>query len=278
MPTISSDYKLVLTAHKPAGTQIKINREESLGGPTFVTMAGPCTVEDEKQMDEVARAVKRGGASVLRGGAFKPRSSPYSFQGLGKPGLQMLRAAADRYDLRVVTEIVSENQIDLIERYADILQVGARNMQNYELLKALGRATKPVLLKRGIAATIDEWLSAAEYILAGGNEQVILCERGIRTFATHSRFTLDLAAIPIVKKLSHLPVVVDPSHAAGNNNLVIPLALAAVMAGADGLLVEVHDNPSTAYCDAEQALTPMQFLELSSRMRDIACGTGRVIY
>ena len=233
-----------------------------VGGRKIQVIAGPCSVESVEQVTQVARSVKLGGASMLRGGAFKPRTSPYSFQGLKELGLDYLKAAKAETGLPIVTEIMSADKIDRFVEDVDLIQVGARNMQNYELLKELGKTRKPILLKRGLSATIEEWIMSAEYILAGGNENVILCERGIRTFETYTRNTLDLSAIPAVKKLSHLPVVVDPSHACGHAWMVPELAKAAVAAGADGLMIEVHNNPAKAKCDGAQSLTPDQFDEL----------------
>jgi len=242
-----------------------------------IVMAGPCSAESEEQVEATAAAVKRAGAKVLRGGAFKPRSSPYSFQGLGEAGLRMLRTAADRHDLKLITEVMEIAQIEVVEQYADILQVGARNMQNYSLLRELGRAKTPVLLKRGISATIEEWLLSAEYVLAGGNKNVILCERGIRTFESYTRNTLDISAIPVVQQLSHLPVVVDPSHGTGRRDKVAPMARAAVAAGADGLLIEVHCDPDHARSDGAQSLFPSQFEHLMAELRIIAPAISRSI-
>ena len=255
---ITEKYKLVSRDFHPADSVIDAGGVK-IGGDHLVIMAGPCSVESLEQLREAARCVKEGGAQFLRGGAFKPRTSPYDFQGLGDEGLKMLRTVADEFGLKVITEVVDHDDIDLVGAYADVFQVGARNMQNFQMLKALGKARKPVLLKRGLSATISEWLNAAEYIMAGGNENVILCERGIRTYETYTRNTLDIAAIPIVKKLSHLPVVVDSSHASGKNWLVEPLAMAAVAAGADGLIIEVHNDPPHALSDGAQSLTPKQF-------------------
>jgi 3-deoxy-7-phosphoheptulonate synthase len=247
------------------------------GGDEVIVIAGPCSAESEAQVHATAAAVKRAGAKVLRGGAFKPRSSPYSFQGLGEEGLRMLRDAARAQDLRLATEVMDVAQIELIARYADIFQVGARNMQNYTLLRELGVARTPVLLKRGLSATIEEWLMAAEYVLAGGNPDVILCERGIRTFETATRNTLDISAVPVVKELSHLPVVVDPSHATGRRDKVAAMARAAVAAGADGLLIEVHCDPEHALSDGAQSLFPGQFDRLMAELRIIAPAIGRSI-
>ena len=240
-------------------------------------MAGPCSAETDEQVETTAAAVKRAGAKVLRGGAFKPRSSPYSFQGLGESGLRMLRKAADDHEMKLVSEVMDVSQIDVVGKYSDILQVGARNMQNYTLLRELGQARKPVLLKRGISATIEEWLLSAEYILAGGNPDVMLCERGIRTFESYTRNTLDISAIPVIHKLSHLPVVADPSHGTGRRDKVTPMARASVAAGADGLLIEVHCDPDHAKSDGAQSLYPKQFDRLMTELRVIAPAIGRGI-
>ena len=271
---IASPYKLASRNFRPGGTVVKVRGVE-IGGDSVVAMAGPCSVESREQIERSAEAVARAGATVLRGGAFKPRSSPYAFQGLGEDGLEMLRAAADRNGLAVVSEVMDQTQIALVAQYADILQVGARNMQNFNLLRELGRQRKPVLLKRGVAATIEELLLSAEYILAGGNYDVILCERGIRTFETYTRNTMDISAIPVVKKLSHLPIVADPSHGTGRRDKVAPMARAAVAAGADGILVEVHPDPDHALSDGAQSLRPDQFQELMAQLRIIAPAVGR---
>jgi len=273
---IASPYKLASRNFKPGGTVVKIGGV-AIGGERVVVMAGPCSVESREQIECVAALVAQAGAQVIRGGAFKPRSSPYSFQGLGAEGLQMLRAAADRNGLLVVSEVMDQTQIPLVAEYSDILQVGARNMQNYNLLRELGKQRKPVLLKRGIAATIEELLLSAEYIMAGGNYDVILCERGIRTFETYTRNTMDISAIPVVQKLSHLPIVADPSHGTGRRDKVAPMARAAVAAGADGLLIEVHPDPDRALSDGAQSLRPEQFEELMSQLRIIAPAVGRTI-
>ena len=273
---IASPYKLASRAFHPAGTVVKVGGLE-IGGPQLVVMAGPCSVESREQIERSAEAVAAAGAKVIRGGAFKPRSSPYSFQGLGEEGLHMMREAADRHGLLVVSEVMDMTQIPVLEKYADILQVGARNMQNFNLLRELGHARKPVLLKRGIAATIEELLLSAEYILSGGNYDVILCERGIRTFETYTRYTMDISAIPVVKKLSHLPITADPSHATGRRDKVAPMARAAVAAGADGLLIEVHPDPDHALSDGAQSLAPEQFAELMKQLRMIAPAVGRTI-
>ena len=273
---IASPYKLASRNFKPGGTVVKAGGV-SIGGDRVVVMAGPCSVESREQIDCVAELVARAGARVIRGGAFKPRSSPYSFQGLGAEGLQLLRAAADRNGLVVVSEVMDQTQIPLVAEYSDILQVGARNMQNFTLLRELGKLRKPVLLKRGIAATIEELLLSAEYIMAGGNFDVILCERGIRTFETYTRNTMGISAIPVVKKLSHLPMMADPSHGTGRRDKVAPMARAAVAAGADGLLIEVHPDPDRALSDGAQSLRPEQFEELMQQLRLIASAVGRTI-
>jgi 3-deoxy-7-phosphoheptulonate synthase len=271
---ITEPYKLCSRTFHPEDTVVKINDVE-IGGNLLVMMAGPCSVENPQQIREVARLVRQSGASVLRGGAFKPRTSPYSFQGLGEEGLRLLRDAAHENEMICVSEVMESAQIPLMVEYVDILQVGARNMQNFSLLRELGKVRKPVLLKRGMAATIEETLMAAEYIMAGGNYQVILCERGIRTFENYTRSTLDISAIPIVKKLSHLPIIADPSHATGRRDKVAPMARAAVAAGADGLIVEVHNQPEQALSDGAQSLYPEQFSQLMSELRIIAEAVGK---
>ncbi len=273
---ITSPYKLATRNFRPGGTIVSVGGVE-FGGPRVVVMAGPCSIENVDQIERAADVVADAGARVIRGGAFKPRSSPYSFQGLGEEGLKMLRAAATRRGLLAISEVMEIAQIPMLCEYADILQVGARNMQNYNLLRELGKARKPVLLKRGIAATIEELLLSAEYILSGGNYDVILCERGIRTFETHTRNTMDISAIPVVKKLSHLPMVGDPSHGVGLRDKVAPMARAAVAAGADGVLIEVHHDPDHAFSDGAQTLNPSQFQELMSELRLIAAAVGRSI-
>jgi 3-deoxy-7-phosphoheptulonate synthase len=242
-----------------------------------VAMAGPCSVENEDQIERSAEIVARAGAKVIRGGAFKPRTSPYSFQGLGEEGLKLMRKAADRHGLLVVSEVMDQTQIPLMQDWVDIFQVGARNMQNFTLLRELSRVRKPVLLKRGIAATIEELLLSAEYLLSGGNYDVILCERGIRTFETYTRNTMDISAIPIVKKLSHLPIIADPSHGTGRRDQVLPMARAAVAAGSDGLIVEVHHDPDHALSDGAQSLHPEQLSELMQQLRIIASAVGRTV-
>jgi 3-deoxy-7-phosphoheptulonate synthase len=273
---IVSPYKLASRSFRPSGTVIKAGDVE-IGGERIVVMAGPCSVESREQIERSAEVVAAAGARVIRGGAFKPRSSPYSFQGLGEEGLRMMRLAADRHGLLVVSEVMDQTQIPLLVKYADILQVGARNMQNFNLLRELGHVRKPVLLKRGIAATIEELLLSAEYVLAGGNYDVILCERGIRTFETYTRNTMDISSIPVVKKLSHLPMMGDPSHGTGRRDKVAPMARAAVAAGADGLLIEVHPDPDHALSDGAQSLRPEQFAELMEQLRMIAAAVGRTI-
>ena len=271
---VSHPYKLVSREFHPEDTIVSVGGVE-IGGGRIVVMAGPCAVETPEQTIAVAREVKRLGAEVLRGGAFKPRTSPYSFQGLGEEGLAILAAARKETGLPVVTEVLDTGSIDLVARYADGLQIGARNMQNFELLKRVGRTGKPVLLKRGMSATLEEFLLAAEYVLAEGNPNVVLCERGVRTFAEHTRNTLDLSVVPAVERLSHLPIVVDPSHGTGRRDQVIPMSCAAVAAGADGLIVEVHGKPEEALSDGPQALTPALFGELMGRIRPIAAAVGR---
>ncbi len=271
---IVSAYKLANRNFKPAGTVIKIGQVE-IGGSKVVSMGGPCSIENEKQIEESAAIVAKAGAQVIRGGAFKPRSSPYSFQGLGEQGLEIIRSAADRHGLLVVSEVMDQTQISLLLQYSDILQVGARNMQNFNLLRELGKTRKPILLKRGIAATIEELLLSAEYIMSGGNYEVMLCERGIRTFETATRNTMDISAFPVLKKLTHLPVIGDPSHGTGKREYVLPMARAAVAAGADGLIVEVHPDPDHAISDGAQTLRPDQFTEMLVQVRAIAAVIGR---
>ena len=270
---ISNSLKLVTRENRP-DTVVDVDGVE-IGGVRVVVISGPCSVESREQVLETARAVKEAGAHMLRGGAFKPRTSPYSFQGLKEEGLMLLAEARDVTGLPVVTEIISPRDLELVSRYADVLQIGARNMQNYPLLRALGRARKPVLLKRGISSTVNEWLNAAEYILDGGNEEVILCERGIRTFEALTRFTLDLSVVPALKKLCHLPVVVDPSHGTGRRSLVPPMSKAAIAAGADGLLIEVHPEPDKALCDGPQSLLPDQFKTLMNELELVTRAMGR---
>jgi 3-deoxy-7-phosphoheptulonate synthase len=273
---IVSPYKLASRAFRPQGTVVKI-KDVEIGGSAMVVMAGPCSVENRDQIERSADIVADGGAKVIRGGAFKPRSSPYSFQGLGEQGLELMRRAADRRGLLVISEVMDSTQIPLLSAYSDILQVGARNMQNYNLLRELGNIRKPVLLKRGLSATIEELLLSAEYIMSGGNYELILCERGIRTFETYTRNTFDVSAIPVVKKLSHLPIVGDPSHGTGRRDMVPSMARAAVAAGADGLLMEVHHDPEHAMSDGAQSMYPAQYRELMDQLRRIAPVVGRSI-
>ena len=273
---ISEPYKLASRTFRPEGTVINVG-DIRIGGDEVIVMAGPCSAETPEQVRATAAAVRKAGAKIFRGGAFKPRSSPYSFQGLGEEGLRMMREACKAENMALVTEVMDVSQIELIGRYADVYQVGARNMQNFTLLKELGNVRKPVLLKRGLAATIEEWLMSAEYILSGGNTDVILCERGIRTFETATRNTFDISAIPVVKKLSHLPVVADPSHGAGRRDMVVPMARAAVAAGADGLIIEVHCDPDHAWSDGAQSMFPVQFDRLMAELRIIAPAIGRSI-
>ena len=271
---ISEPYKLSSRTFHREKTIVKARGVE-IGGTDVVIMAGPCTIESEKQVHEIAKRVSRSGARVLRGGAYKPRTSPYAFQGMGVEGLKLLRAAADENRMATVSEVMEISQIEGMLPYVDILQVGARNMQNFNLLSALGQIRKPILLKRGMSATIQEWLLASEYIMNGGNYDVILCERGIRTFETYTRNTLDISAIPVIDKLSHLPIIADPSHATGRRDKVMPLARAIVAAGADGVLIEVHDDPDHALCDGPQSLYPDQFARLMDELRIIVPAVGR---
>jgi 3-deoxy-7-phosphoheptulonate synthase len=274
---ISSPYKLAGRGFRPEGTVIEFANGVKLGGEQVIVMAGPCSIENEAQIFETARRVKVAGASFLRGGAYKPRSSPYSFQGMGIPGLKLMHEAARANNLLVVSEVMEIAQIESMFPYVDCFQVGARNMQNFNLLRELGLARKPVLLKRGIAATIEELLLSSEYIMSGGNYDVILCERGIRTYETATRNTMDISAIPVVKKFSHLPIVGDPSHGTGHREMVAPMARAAVAAGADGILVEVHPNADKATSDAAQTLYPDQFEKLMAELRVIAKAVGRTL-
>ncbi len=271
---ITEKYKMVSRNFHPQNTIIKVGDVE-IGGDELVVMAGPCSVESLDQIRETAQAVKNSGAKFLRGGAFKPRTSPYDFQGLGEEGLKILRQAADEFNLKVITEVVDREDIALMEKYTDVIQVGARNMQNFQMLKALGKTNKPVLLKRGLSATISEWLNAAEYIMSGGNENVIFCERGIRTFETFTRNTLDLSAVAAIKELSHLPIIADPSHGTGRWQMVQPMARAAVAAGCDGLIIEVHPHPEFALSDGDQSLTPKNFDRLMKDLKSIAEIMGR---
>jgi 3-deoxy-7-phosphoheptulonate synthase len=272
---ISSPYKLAGRSFRPEGTVIKFRNGLSIGQNEVVVMAGPCSVESREQLFTVAELIAKAGARVLRGGAFKPRSSPYSFQGMGLDGLKLLQEAGEKFGLLVISEVMEISQIETMLPYVDILQIGARNMQNFNLLRELGKVKKPVLLKRGIAATLEELLLSAEYIMAGGNYEVVLCERGIRTFETYTRNTMDISAIPIVKKLSHLPMSADPSHGTGRRDKVAPMARAAVAAGADALLIEVHHDPDKALSDGAQSLFPQQFAKLMDELRLIAPAVGR---
>lgn len=267
---IAEPFKKASRKFHPEPSVIDIGGVKIGASGSFTVIAGPCSVESEQQITEVAKSVKRSGAKALRGGAFKPRTSPYSFQGLELEGLKLLKKAKEATGLPIVTEIMSPKMVETFVRDVDVIQVGARNMQNFDLLKELGKTNKPILLKRGLSATIEEWLMSAEYILAGGNENVILCERGIRTFETYTRNTLDLSAIPAVKKLSHLPVIVDPSHSAGMSWMVEPLSLAAMAVGADGLIIEVHNCPEKALCDGAQSLNPTQFNHLMNKLNSIS--------
>ena len=273
---IMKPYKLASREFKAEDTLVSVNGIE-IGGKRIVIMAGPCAVENEGQLMKAIEVVKKSGASIMRGGAFKPRTSPFSFQGLGKAGLELLAQARERFNMPVVTEVVDPHDVSLVSKYADILQVGARNMQNYSLLTKVGKSKRPVVLKRGLSSTVKEWLTAADYLLAEGDSRVILCERGIRTFEDSIRFSLDISSIPVVKKFSHLPLIVDPSHAAGHYSLVPAIAKAAVAAGADGLLIEVHPNPKEALVDGIQSLTPSDFDRLMKELREIAKSVGRYI-
>jgi 3-deoxy-7-phosphoheptulonate synthase len=273
---ISRPFKLAGREFHPENTVIRVG-EVTIGDTELVVMAGPCAIEDEDQLLQAAVAVKIAGAKILRAGAFKPRTSPYSFQGLEIKGLQFLNEVREKTGLLIVTEVMDQFTVDEVAECADIVQVGARNMQNYYLLRELGRIRKPVLLKRGLSATIEEWLMAAEYILSGGNYDVILCERGIRTFEPYTRNTLDLSAVPLIKQLSHLPIIVDPSHGTGLASLVPPMSRAALAAGADGLMIEVHPNPQEALSDGPQSLTPSQFQDLIKELKGVALSVGRLI-
>ena len=273
---IMQPYKLVSSEAKSEKTVVKLGKV-AIGGDNMVVMAGPCAIESQEQMMSVAKKVKAAGAAVLRGGAFKPRTSPYSYQGMELEGLKLLSEAGKANGLLTITEVINESSAELAAEYVDILQIGARNMQNFHLLKVVGKHNKPVLLKRGLSATIEEWLMAAEYIMSEGNYQVILCERGIRTFETYTRNTLDLSAVALIQRLSHLPVIVDPSHATGDWRLVGPMAKGAVAVGADGLIIEVHPDPANALCDGPQSLTPENFKTLMQELRALAAVSGRVI-
>lgn len=271
---VTTPYKLASRSFREENTIIKV-KDVEIGGNKVVLIAGPCSIENESQIFRMAKVVADAGCKILRGGAFKPRTSPYSFQGLGEEGLKLIRAAADEHNLLVISEVMQIDHIELMEPYVDIYQVGARNMQNFSLLKELGKTTKPIMLKRGIAATIEEWLMSAEYILSAGNKDVFLCERGIRTFEQYTRNTFDLSAIPVVHKKSHLPIIGDPSHATGLRDQVPPMARAAVAAGADGLMIEIHDDPENALSDGPQALLPNSFVKLVDELRLIARAIGR---
>jgi 3-deoxy-7-phosphoheptulonate synthase len=273
---VTTPYKLASRSFHADDSIIKI-KDVEIGGENIALMAGPCSVEGEDQIFRLAEVVAKSGAKILRGGAFKPRTSPYSFQGMGEEGLKIMRQAADQFGLLVITEVMQIEQIDLIYKYADIYQVGARNMQNFALIKELGKNDKPIMLKRGIAATIEEWLMSAEYIMANGNKDVIFCERGIRTFETYTRNTFDISAIPVIHKKSHLPIIADPSHATGYRDQVPPMARAAVAAGADGLMIEIHHDPDKAFSDGPQALIPEVYLKLVEELKVIAKAIGRTI-
>ena len=275
---VSKPYKLVSRDTKPDNTVIKFpNSRATIGGPDLAIIAGPCGIETRDQAFQIAERVARAGAQFFRGGAYKPRTSPYSFQGLGEEGLKIMAEIRDRFGLLIVTEAVDYESLDLVDQYADVIQIGARNMQNFSLLKRAGRARKPVLLKRGLSATLEEFLMAAEYIMSEGNYNIVLCERGVRTFADHTRNTLDLSIVPAVQRLSHLPIIVDPSHGTGKRNKVTPLSRAAVAVGADGLMVEVHHDPDRALSDGMQSLFPDQFDALMAQVRQIAAVLGRSV-
>ena len=273
---VSEPYKKANRKFHPEDTIVDVNGVK-VGGGNFAVMAGPCSVESEAQIVEVAKAVQSSGAAMLRGGAFNPRTSPYSFQGMGVQGLKLLLEAKAETGLPIVTELMSPKYCELFEEKVDLVQIGARNMQNFDLLKEVGKMSKPVLLKRGLSSTYEEWIMSAEYIRSEGNQNVILCERGIRTFENYTRNTLDVSAIPAIKRMSHLPIVVDPSHAGGYSWLVEPLALAAIAAGADGLIIEVHNNPAKALCDGQQSLTPIQFDELMEKAQKMTAMLGKQI-
>ncbi len=273
---VQEPYKKANRKFHPADSLVKVG-DVTIGGAQLVVAAGPCSVETEDQIAGIAEHVKAAGATLLRGGAFKPRTSPYSFQGLKAEGLVYMMEARERSGLPIVTEITNPSQIEMFEQHVDMIQVGARNMQNFELLRQLGRLRKPILLKRGLSATIEELLMAAEYILAGGNDQVVLCERGIRTYETATRNTMDISAVPVLKKKTHLPIFIDPSHAGGQAYLVEPLALAGVAAGADGLIIEVHNDPPRALSDGQQSLTPAEFSTLMDKMKKVATAVGRTL-
>ena len=275
---VSKPYKLVSRDVKPENTVLRFSGSDAtIGGPGLAVIAGPCAIESREQAFAVAERVSRAGAQFFRGGAYKPRTSPYSFQGLGEEGLKILAEIRDQYGMKIVTEAIDNESLELVEKYADVVQIGARNMQNFSLLKQAGRAKKPVLLKRGMSATLEEFLMAAEYVMSEGNYNVALCERGVRTFADHTRNTLDLSLIPAVQRLSHLPILVDPSHGTGKRNKVIPLSRAAVAVGADGLIVEVHNDPDRALSDGMQSLYPEQFEDLMTQVRQIASVVNRTV-
>ena len=273
---VSEPFKKANRKFHPDDTVVKIGNT-AIGGRKLSLIAGPCSVESEEQIIDIAERVKASGATFLRGGAFKPRTSPYAFQGMQFEGLELLQEAKRKTGLPIVSELMSPKHVEFFEYAVDVIQVGARNMQNFDLLKELGRSKKPILLKRGLASTIEEWLMSAEYIMAGGNENVILCERGIRTFEQYTRNTLDLSAIPAIKKMSHLPIVVDPSHATGMHWMVLPMAMAAIAAGADGLMIEVHNDPKNAKCDGPQSITPDAFCDLVNKLRQTAEVVGREV-
>ena len=266
---VTKPYKLISLDFRPEKSVVKVGGDAEIGGDGMAIIAGPCAIESREQAFEIAESVKRSGARFFRGGAFKPRTSPYAFQGLGEEGLKILADVREAFGLKIVTEALDESGVDLVERYGDVIQIGARNMQNFSLLRRAGRSHLPVLLKRGLSAMLDEWLLAAEYIMSEGNYNVILCERGVRTFAQHTRNTLDLAAIPAVRRISHLPVVVDPSHGTGHNYMVMPLARAGIAAGADGLIIEIHNHPERALSDGAQALTLEQYDNLVNEVKAI---------
>jgi 3-deoxy-7-phosphoheptulonate synthase len=272
---VLSPYRLVSREIKKENSLVKVTEQVVFGGKEVIMIAGPCSIESQAQFLGITAKIKEAGAKVVRGGAFKPRSSPYSFQGLGEEGLKILKEASSKFNIATATEVMDPRDVELVAKYADILQIGARNMQNFNLLKEVGQTRKPVMLKRGLSATIKEWLMSAEYILAGGNFNVILCERGIRTFEDYTRNTLDISAVPVVKELSHLPIIVDPSHATGKWGLVEPLSKAAVACGADGLLVEVHPNPEEALSDGPQQLYPEKFALMMKQLRKLARDVGR---
>lgn len=274
--SVMKPYKLASREFHPDPSIYNVE-QTSIGQGFITVIAGPCAIESEELLRDVAKLVKSAGAGILRGGAFKPRTSPYSFQGLGEDGLKMLRNVGKEVQIPVITEVMDPRDVDLVQKYTDIIQIGTRNMQNYNLLSEVGKTNKPVFLKRGLAAPIKEWLMSAEYILAGGNHQVILCERGIRTFTSETRFTLDVSAVPVVKETSHLPVFIDPSHSSGRRDLIEPLSLAGIAAGADGLMIEVHSCPDKAMCDGPQAFSPEAFSELMGKIKQFAEVMGKVI-